>query len=127
MKEKFCSHGNFSLAKYTQNAYIINVEFIETNTFNKQITELLSDDEFMVLQAFLIANPKAGIVIPGGNGLRKLRWSVGGRGKRGGIRVIYYILTEDILFLLLAYAKNRKADLSKAELDILVELMKKGD
>lgn len=103
------------------------MEFIETNTFYKQITELLSSDEFMVLQAFLIANPKAGAVIPGGYGLRKLRWSVGGRGKRGGIRVIYYILTGDILFLLLAYAKNRKADLSKAELDILVKLIKKGD
>ena len=103
------------------------MEFVETSVFNKQITALLSDEEYMVLQVALSENPKVGVAIPGGGGLRKLRWSGSGRGKRGGIRVIYYIITDDTLFLLMAYAKNRKADLSKEELKILVDLIKEGD
>ncbi len=99
------------------------MEFVETKTFNKQITELLSDDEYMALQVVLTANPKSGAVIPGGHGLRKLRWAGSGRGKRGGIRLIYYIITEDKLLMILAFAKSRKSDLSKDQLQQIADMI----
>jgi len=78
-------------------AYILekyNMVIIETSVFTRRITELLSDDEYRELQATLVERPKAGPVIPGSGGIRKLRWSASGRGKRGGARVIYYWATE---------------------------------
>ena len=80
---------------------------IETSIFTRRIAELLSDDEYRELQATLVERPKAGPVIPGSGGLRKLRWSASGRGKRGGARVIYYWATEqDHLLMLFIYAKK---------------------
>ncbi len=63
---------------------------IETRTFTRQVTALLSDDEYRALQTELAGRPDAGAIIQGSGGIRKLRWSVHGRGKRGGVRVIYY-------------------------------------
>jgi mRNA-degrading endonuclease RelE of RelBE toxin-antitoxin system len=63
---------------------------IETPIFTKRIQELITDDEYRLLQAHLVNRPDVGKIMPGSDGLRKLRWSAGGRGKRGGIRVIYY-------------------------------------
>ena len=66
--------------------------------------------------SFLAANPDAGEIIPGTGGGRKLRWGVKGRGKRGGVRVIYYYHNELLpLFLLNVFAKNEKANLTHAE------------
>jgi hypothetical protein len=65
------------------------VEFIETPTFTRAITSLLADDDYAHMQIALVQNPSLGDVIRGGRGLRKLRYAVSGRGKRGGIRVIY--------------------------------------
>ena len=71
------------------------------------VQEYLSDDEYAVLQQSLIVNPEAGDVIPGSGGVRKLRWGVAGRGKRGGLRVIYFVrLRNDEIWLLTLYAKN---------------------
>lgn len=67
------------------------VTFVETKLFTKLVQEYLSDDEYAALQQSLLANPEAGTVIPGAGGVRKLRWGIAGRGKRGGIRVIYYL------------------------------------
>ena len=64
--------------------------FIETRLFTKLVPQYLSDDEYAALQQALVADPTAGDLIRGSGGVRKLRWSVAGRGKRGGIRVIYY-------------------------------------
>ena len=64
--------------------------FIETRLFSQLVGEYLSDDEYASLQKTLIANPQAGTLIPGSGGVRKIRWALRGRGKRGGVRVIYY-------------------------------------
>jgi hypothetical protein len=81
--------------------------FVETKLFTKLVQEYLSDDEYGALQQALVANPELGDVIPGSEGVRKLRWSVAGRGKRGGIRVIYYLRSrQGQIWMLTLYAKN---------------------
>lgn len=83
------------------------VTFVETKLSTKLIQEYLSDDEYSALQQSLIANPEAGAVIPGSGGVRKLRWGVSGRGKRGGVRVIYYLRSRlGQVWMLTLYAKN---------------------
>lgn len=83
------------------------ITFVETKLFTKLVQEHLSDDEYGALQQALLANPEAGAVIPGSGGVRKLRWGVAGRGKRGGIRVIYYLrLRSGQVWMLTLYAKN---------------------
>jgi hypothetical protein len=68
------------------------------------------------LIGFLAFNPEAGDVIQGTGGIRKVRWAAAGKGKRGGLRVIYYFHSEPMpLFLLMANAKSKKTDLSRAE------------
>lgn len=82
-------------------------DLLETKLFTKLVQEYLSDDEYAVLQQSLIVNPEAGDVIPGSGGVRKLRCGVAGRGKRGGIRVIYFLrLRRDEIWMLTLYAKN---------------------
>ena len=75
-------------------------------------------------RSFLRINPDAGDVIRGGGGLRKIRWSAQGRGKRGGIRIIYYLLEEDQIYLLFAYPKNKQEDLTNDQLRVLRTLVK---
>jgi hypothetical protein len=65
------------------------ISFVETRLFTKLVQEYLSGDEYSKLQQALLANPEAGALVPGSGGVRKFRWAVAGRGKRGGIRVIY--------------------------------------
>ena len=65
--------------------------FVETPLFTKLLADYLSDDEYRELQSVLSQSPESGSVIPGSGGIRKLRWSMSGRGKRGGLRVIYYL------------------------------------
>ena len=100
--------------------------FIETSAFTKAITALLDDAEYSALQEALAADPAAGDRILGTAGLRKLRWAASGRGKRGGMRLIYYwIVSKDQIFLLLAYPKNRQDDLTADQKRLLSELVKK--
>jgi hypothetical protein len=66
------------------------VRFIETPIFTRAIVRLLADDEYRSLQLALLLRPESGRLIPGGGGLRKMRWSLKGKGKRGGCRIIYY-------------------------------------
>ena len=63
---------------------------IETSVFTRRIKELMSDDEYRELQEALVIRPVRGVIIQGSGGLRKLRWKLEGKGKSGGIRVIYY-------------------------------------
>ncbi len=98
------------------------MKFRETSVFTKQVISLLSDEEYRELQTDLILNPAAGKVIPKSGGLRKIRWSSPkrGKGKRGGIRAIYYwFVSDDEIYMLLAYGKGEKDDLSVKELKIL--------
>ena len=80
-----------NLCKYTSLTYTFGVfTFVETPLFSRLVSEYLTDEEYSALQAQLAQNPEAGAVIRGSGGVRKLRWSMSGRGKRGGLRVIYY-------------------------------------
>lgn len=93
---------------------------IETSIFTKTITALLNDDEYRSLQSALVEMPHTGDLIQGSGGIRKVRWKSGGRGKRGGIRVIYYWATHyDQIFMLYAYAKNESDNLTKDQLSTL--------
>ena len=103
------------------------MEIVEAPVFTKDIVEMLSDDEYVELQWALMENPLLGHLIPGGAGLRKLRWSIAGSGKRGGLRVIYYYLTkDDQVYLIVAYKKSEQEDLTKAQLKKLINYVKEG-
>ena len=89
---------------------------VETAEFLNRASSLMDEDEREALVAWLASHPEAGHVMPGTGGVRKLRWALAGRGKRGGARVIYYLHNESVpLFLLSAYGKNQKANLGAAE------------
>lgn len=95
---------------------------VESPRFTKTITALLPDDDYRQLQAALIKNPESGDLIKGSGGLRKLRWTIPGRGKRGGIRVIYYWwVAKNRIYLLFAYPKNVQGDLTPAQVKCLAE------
>ena len=90
---------------------------METSIFTCQIQEMLSDEEYRFLQIELINRPESGKVIPRSGGLRKLRWSLKGSGKRGGIRIIYYwFVSQENILLLFAYPKNVQDDLTEYQL-----------
>jgi mRNA-degrading endonuclease RelE of RelBE toxin-antitoxin system len=79
---------------------------IETPTFQKESAKVWVEEERLEFIAWIAANPEAGDVIPGADGARKVRWSVQGKGKRGGVRVIYFNLSgEEIVLLAAIYAK----------------------
>lgn len=103
------------------------LEFRETEMFTRAIAALLSDDEYAELQGALIVDPEAGDVIKDTGGLRKIRWSQQrrGKGKRGGVRVIYYWYTAgSSIYMLLAYSKDERDDLSAAQKKVLARLVK---
>jgi hypothetical protein len=87
--------------------YIADMLFIEAPKFTELVQSHLNDDEYAALQWLLLEQPDAGAIVPGSGGVRKLRWGLRGRSKRGGIRVIYYWKTaDDEIWLLTLYAKN---------------------
>ncbi len=100
------------------------VHFIETQVFTKQITSLLDDAHYRQLQVTLALKPRAGDMIRGSGGLRKIRWAARGRGKSGGIRVIYYLVADEEIYFLFAYAKNKQEDLDNVQLRILRNLVR---
>lgn len=81
-------HGSVDL--YVNGVHRVTMEFIETPTFTRLVTALLSDEEYRALQNELLEDPERGVLIQGGGGIRKLRFAARGHGKRGGVRVIYY-------------------------------------
>ena len=104
--------------------------FVETSLFTKLLPDYLDDDGYRLLQAYLIEHPDAGALIRGSGGVRKVRWRAAGKGKSGGVRVIYYWVTaEDQIFLLTIYGKGEKEDLSAQDLKRVVKLLEelKGD
>jgi mRNA-degrading endonuclease RelE of RelBE toxin-antitoxin system len=99
--------------------------FKETNVFTKQVKQLLDPESYRLLQLRLVADPEAGALIPGSGGLRKIRWQGSGRGKRGGVRAIYYWAAKDeVLLMLLAYPKNERDDLTAEQKRVLTALVK---
>jgi hypothetical protein len=83
--------------------------FIETKLFSRLLGDYLTDDEYAELQTALLEKPDQGALVPGSGGVRKLRWSQPGRGKRGGVRVIYYAkVHEGVIWMLTIYAKNEE-------------------
>lgn len=103
------------------------IEFIETPIFTKQIKALATDDELRQLQVELIAQPEKGDLIQGTGGLRKIRMARSKQGKSGGARVIYFLATSERIYLVFAYPKSEKDNLTpteKAELKKLTKLLK---
>ena len=98
------------------------MQLVRTSPFTKAIAKLnVTDDELADLETEIATNPQAGDVIQGLKGVRKIRFAMGGKGKRGGGRRIYLVLAiEDSIYLLLAYGKSKQTDLSqKQRKDIL--------
>lgn len=94
----------------------MKITIVETPEFISQAKKVLDEEEKRELIDYLADYPKAGDLIEGTGGARKLRWSRKGVGKRGGSRVIYFFYNDSIpLFLLTVYAKNKKVDLSEKE------------
>jgi hypothetical protein len=93
------------------------ISFVETKLFTRLVQEYLSDDEYSKLQQALVSDPEAGVVIRGSGGVRKLRWGVAGRGKSGGIRVIYFLRTKQgQIWMITLYAKNVAESISASVL-----------
>ncbi|MBE7528324.1 MAG: transcriptional regulator [Chloroflexi bacterium] len=100
--------------------------FIETSTFTKLIYDYLTDDEYLGLQGYLFEHPEAGDVIPGSGGVRKIRWMMTGRGKRGGVRVIYYWKRQDDeIWMLTIYTKNEASTIPSHILRKIAEEIQK--
>jgi hypothetical protein len=100
------------------------MEIIETAPFARCREELFDDEQFRKLEEHLVLNPAAGALIPGGAGLRKIRWPGSGRGKRGGVRVIYYFRAKtNRLFLLFGYRKNQCEDLTRVQIKSLAKIV----
>ncbi len=100
-------------------------EFIRTQVFEADWKDAgLNDDDLRELENMLLDNPKAGDVIPHLSGGRKLRFAASGRGKSGGVRVIYVdVVIREHIYLLLAYPKNAKTDLTPSEKKVLSKII----
>jgi hypothetical protein len=91
--------------------------FVETKLFTRLADEYLGESGLHALQVHLLAQPEIGKVIPGSGGIRKLRWAMPGGGKRGGLRVIYFLrIKQEEVWLLTLYAKNVSDNISIAAL-----------
>lgn len=94
--------------------------FVETPIFTAVVQALLTDEDYAALQQRLAAQPTVGDVIAGTGGLRKIRWTTMGRGKRGGTRVIYYhVVALAQIRMILIYRKGIKDDLTPREKTVL--------
>lgn len=101
--------------------------FIELHPFAAVRDKYLNDDEFAALQLYLAEHPDEGDVIPHSGGCRKLRWAIEGRGKRGGVRVIYFLrLNPDQIVLVTMYAKSVQENIDPKLLKRLKEVFTNG-
>ena len=96
---------------------------VELPEFRRRVTGLLKEEEKSALISYLAVHPQAGDLLQGTGGIRKLRWSAQGKGKSGGVRVIYYFHNAQMpLFLLTLFGKGEKANISKSERNDLAKL-----
>jgi len=103
------------------------IEFIETPIFTRQIKQIATDDELKELQRELIESPDKGDLIQKTGGLRKVRMATNAQGKSGSARVIYFLATREVIYLIMAYPKNVKDNLTdseKAQLRKLTQILK---
>ena len=100
------------------------IEFIETPMFTRQIKQIATDDELKDLQKALIESPDKSDLIRQTDGLRKIRMATGTQGKSGSARVIYFLATDEIIYLVMAYPKSTKDSLTDAEKSDLKKLTK---
>jgi hypothetical protein len=101
--------------------------FIESSIFERIRDVYLDDDEYAELQQFLILQPEAGTVVPGSGGIRKLRWSRPGMGKRGGLRVIYFVqYMPNEIWMLSVFAKAKQDNISRHILKQMLEAFRDG-
>jgi hypothetical protein len=105
-------------------AYNKYMELIETSVFTKLVNRLLDEITYAQFKEYLVCNPEKGKVIPGGGGIRKMRWGKKNTGKRGGVRIIYFIKSKMKIYLLYIYAKNEASDLSRRQIKELADLIK---
>jgi len=97
---------------------------IETSIFTRRVKTLLSAEDYRLFQLHLADRPSAGSAIKGSGGLRKVRWSTGERGKRGGVRVIYYWHEPlDRILMLFIFSKSERADLTREQLKVLRQVV----
>jgi hypothetical protein len=90
---------------------------IESPTFQKQADKLWTEEERLEFIEWIAKNPLTGDVIPNADGARKVRWTVKGQGKRGGVRVIYFNLSEQgVIYLLTLYQKSNKENITSTEI-----------
>ena len=101
------------------------ITVVETQAFITASKGCLTEEERLDAITMVANNPECGVLIPGGNGIRKVRFAIGSRGKRGGVRIVYYFHNERIpVFMLTVFAKNERIDLSRAELNMLANAAK---
>ncbi len=101
--------------------------FIESSIFERILPVYLDDDEYSELQQFLMQNPEAGELVPGSGGVRKARWARPGIGKRGGLRVIYFVRYQPNEFWMLTlYAKAKRDDVPAHILKQLLKAFRDG-
>ena len=99
---------------------------IETRIFTRRIYELMGDKEYRELQESLVNRPGMGDIIQGTGGLRKVRWKQEGRGKSGGVRVIYYWMTNsEQIYMLFVYPKSKQEDLTSEQLKRLKSIIER--
>lgn len=101
------------------------IEFIETSIFTRQIKQIATDEELKDLQRTLIESPDKGDLIKHTGGLRKIRMATGSQGKSGSARVIYFLATAEVIYLVMAYPKSSKDSLTEAEKAVLKDLTKR--
>jgi mRNA-degrading endonuclease RelE of RelBE toxin-antitoxin system len=100
------------------------ITVVELPEYIKRAKKTLSEDERDDLLYYLSSNPRAGNLIQGTGGIRKLRWASKGKGKSGGSRVLYFYYNETIpLFILTIFSKNEKVNLSKTQRNELAKLV----
>lgn len=101
--------------------------FIESSIFERILPVYLDDDEYSELQQFLMQNPEVGELVPGSGGVRKVRWARPGMGKRGGLRIIYFVRYQPNEFWMLTlYAKAKREDIPAHILKQLLEASRDG-
>ena len=96
------------------------MRFVETPIFTRRVKAALPDDQYRALQIALLSRPEQGALIPGGGGIRKIRWGAKSRGKRGGYRLVYYWEKKsETFYMLFMYAKNEREDLTRDQIKTL--------